>query len=60
MLHTTVNNPKNLLIEVEGTDIQSQNKNLGSRTNLYVVADIEDGKFRRLFNRHRRAYRLFN
>jgi len=60
MLHTTINNLKDLLIEVEGADIQSKDINSGNQQHLHTVADIQTGRFRRLFDRHRKAYRLFN
>lgn len=31
------------------------------KSNIFrTVGDMEDGKFRRMFNRHRTAYKLFN
>lgn len=60
MLHITQNNLNNFLIDVEGTDIPAKDINLGNQQHLLTVLDIQTGKFRRLFDRHRKAFRLFN
>lgn len=59
-----------LLVDVENTYISlsedSWAMNLSShkvtpiKRSTQTIADMASGKFRRLFNRHRTAYRLFN
>ena len=60
MLHITQNNLKDFLIEVEGADIQIKDVSTDNQQYLHTVSDIQTGRFRRLFDRHRKAYRLFN
>lgn len=67
-----VTNPKieKILVEAEHAHIsiseESWALNLSSqpvfprKRNTQTIREMESGKFRRLFNRHRTAYRFFN
>ncbi len=64
MINFIKNNLKNIFVDVEGASIpisrtfQKLNQPAPKiARSLRTVADMERGKFRRLFNRHRVAYR---
>jgi hypothetical protein len=60
MLHITENKLKDMLIEVEGADVKISNTSRSKVQYLHTIADIQTGRFRKLFDRHRNAYKLFN
>jgi hypothetical protein len=49
-----------MLIEVEGADVKISNASQSKVQHLHTIADIQNGRFRRLFDRHRNAFKLFN
>jgi hypothetical protein len=67
---TILNNiPEYKLIDVENTQITLSAASLklneaqpvsNPRRSLHTVAEMESGKFRRRFDRHRTAFRFFN
>lgn len=60
MLHPTIDKLNDFLVDVEGADIKVNNSDSKNQQTLYGVGDIQTGRFRRLFNRHHKAYRFFN
>ena len=67
---TTINNTlKQILIDTENAQIILSKASLElneahnvshTRRSMRTVAEMEGGKFRRMFNRHRTAFRFFN
>lgn len=60
MLHITENKLKDMLVDKEYTTLKSGISLQSNPSTLHTIADIQNGRFRRLFDRHRNAYKLFN
>jgi Flp pilus assembly CpaE family ATPase len=60
MFLITENKLKQMLVDKEGVTLKSGISLQNNPSTLYTVADIQNGRFRRLFDRHRNAYKLFN
>ncbi len=68
MIQTIENIQEYKLIDVENTQIIVSDASLklneehliSIKRSLHTVGEIESGKFRRRFNRHRIAFRFFN
>ena len=68
MIHTIDNTLENNLIDIENAQIilseaslkLNQTQFASIKRSLHTVKEIESGKFRRRFDRHRTACRFFN
>jgi hypothetical protein len=60
MFLITENKLKQMLVDKEGVTLKSGISLQNNSSTLHRVADIQNGRFRKLFDRHRNAYKLFN